>query len=236
MEWESPAICLLSHAYADHDIIATVFSEDHGVTRGLVKGGGSRAKSVVFQPGNILKLRWVGRNADQLGQFMGELVHPGAANAMGERLPLAMLQALAAVTAGALPERDPYPSLFTALLMLMIRLPEGEEMLPDLVRYECDLLTALGFGLDLGSCAISGEREGLAYVSPKSGRAVSAAMAGEWQNRLLKLPGFLAGGEVAEGDLAAGLKLTGHFLERDVFGGINRPLPAARVLLYDLLA
>jgi len=236
MEWEAPAIVLLAHPFGEVDVLATLFVEDQGVVRGLVRGGASRAKASLFQPGNILKVRWIGRLPEQLGQFTGELVHPGAAGAMSDRVAVAMLQALAAVTAGALPERDPYPDLFGALLLLMVRLPEGESLLPDLVRYECALLAALGYGLDLSACAVSGVGEDLDYVSPRTGRAVSSAAAGEWRDRLLKLPAFLRGGGDGErSDWLDGLRLTEHFLTRDVFGTLNRPLPAARVLLYDLI-
>ena len=232
MEWESPAIVLLAHSFGEADTLATLFAEDHGVVRGLVKGGVSRTKASLFQPGNILKARWIGRLPENLGQFTGELVHPGAAGAMVDRVAIAMLQSLAAVTAGALPERDPYPELFAALLLLMVRLPEGEALLPDLVRYEGALLAALGYGMDLST----GAAEDLEYVSPRTGRAVSEAAAGEWRDRLLKLPAFLKGGRDGErADWLDGLRLTAHFLERDVFGTLNRPLPAARMLLYDLI-
>ncbi len=237
MEWEEPAIALLAHPYGETDSLATLFTEGQGVVRGLVKGGAGRSKGVMFQPGNILKARWVGRLPEQLGQFTAEMVHPAAAAAMGNRVGLATLQALAAVTAGALPERDAYPDLFDMLMRLMIRLPEGEELLPDLVRYECALLSDLGYGLDLSACALSGATGDLAYVSPRTGRAVSTEAAGEWRDRLLKLPAFLCGGEDGvRTDWLDGLRLTAHFLERDVFGVLNRPLPAARVMLYDLVA
>jgi DNA repair protein RecO (recombination protein O) len=110
-------------------------------------------------------------------------------------------------------------------------------MLSDLVRWETTLLAELGYGLDLTSCAITGETAGLAYVSPKTGRAVTAAAAGVWTSRLLRLPSFLVGGnEAAAPDWRDGLRLTGHFLERDAFGHHHRPLPPARQMLYDRVA
>ena len=155
---------------------------------------------------------------------------------MADRVALTILQSLAAVTAGALPERDPYPELFAALLRLMIRLPEGEALLADVVRYECALLAALGYGLDLSACAVSWVADGLDFVSPRTGRAVSSEAAGEWRDRLLKLPGFLrGGGDGGRMDWLGGMRLTAHFLGRDVFGAVNRPLPAARQVLYDLI-
>ena len=105
------------------------------------------------------------------------------------------------------------------------------------MRWEADLLAELGYGLDLARCAITGSTEDLAFVSPRSGRAVSEPAAGEWRDRLLPLPRFLLGqGPSSPADWAAGLRLTGHFLARDVFGVHNKGLPAARELLMDRVA
>jgi DNA repair protein RecO (recombination protein O) len=136
-----------------------------------------------------------------------------------------------------LPERETHPRVFEGLLHLIAHLSQGEEVLSDLIRWETLLLADLGYGLDLASCAVTGETAGLAFVSPKTGRAVTAAGAGTWTSRLLRLPSFLVGGnEAAPADWRDGLRLTGHFLERDAFGHHHRPLPAARRMLYDRVA
>jgi DNA repair protein RecO (recombination protein O) len=120
------------------------------------------------------------------------------------------------------------------MLHLIARLALGAESMPDLVRWETVLLAELGFGLDLTACAVTGVTEGLAYVSPRTGRAASADGAGLFKDRLLKLPQFLVGGDRADAaDWCDGLRLTGHFLARDVFGSRHRPLPRARTMLYD---
>ena len=148
-----------------------------------------------------------------------------------------MLSGACAVAEGALPEREPHPRVFEGLLHLIAHLPQGAAMLTELIRWEAVLLADLGYGLDLTSCAVTGEADGLAFVSPKTGRAVTAAGAGIWTSRLLRLPAFLAGGDDATPpDWRDGLRLTGHFLERDAFGHHNRPLPAARQMLYDRVA
>jgi DNA repair protein RecO (recombination protein O) len=127
--------------------------------------------------------------------------------------------------------------VFDGLVHLIAHLSRGAELLPDLVRWETVLLAELGYGLDLTSCAVTGEAAGLAFVSPKTGRAVTAAAAGVWASRLLTLPAFLVGGiEAAPADWRDGLRVTGHFLERDAFGHHHRPLPAARQMLYDRVA
>jgi DNA repair protein RecO (recombination protein O) len=233
MEWESPGIILDIRPFGEGDAIASVLTEVQGRHRGLVRGGGRR-HAATWQPGNLVQVRWVGRLADQLGSFTAELVHPGAALAMGDALALAMLTSACSIADGALPERGAHPSLFAGLLTLIAHLSQGAAQLPALIRWEAALLTELGYGLDLSCCAVTGARDGLAWVSPRTGHAVSDAGAGTWKPRLLPLPAFLLG--QGPSDALAwrdGLALTAHFLARDVFGLQHRGLPAARIALYE---
>ncbi|GAN77587.1 DNA repair protein RecO [Acidisphaera rubrifaciens] len=235
MDWEAPAIVLDARPYGEGDAVATVFTAEHGAHRGLARGAQSRARAATWQPGNLIQARWVARLADQLGSLSGELVHAAAALAMDDALRLAILSAACAVTAGALPEREAHPRVFDALLHLIAHLPGAEDAPGAYVRWELLLLADLGYGLDLSRCAVTGAAEGLAFVSPRTGRAVAEAAAGVWRERLLPLPGFLRGNGPPS-DAAAwrdGLRLTGHFLARDAFGSRHLPLPNARLLLYD---
>lgn len=239
MDWTAPAIILDARPYGEADAIATVMTEAQGLHRGLARGGASHAQAGLWQAGNLAQVRWVARLADQLGSFSGELIHPAAALAMDDPLALAMLSAATAVAAGALPEREPHPIVFAGLLHLIAHLAEGAVLLPELVRWEAALLAALGYGLDVTACAVTGATEGLAFVSPRTGRAVTEAAAATWKTRLLPLPGFLLASGTASAALSAcrdGLALTGHFLARDAFGLHHKPLPQARAMLYDRVA
>jgi DNA repair protein RecO (recombination protein O) len=237
MDWDAPGIVLDARPYGEGDAIATVMTEEHGAHRGLARGGAARGRTAIWQPGNLVQVRWVARLADQLGTFSAELVHPAAALAMDDALVLAMLSAACAVAEGALPEREPHARVFDGLLHLIARLGNGPVMMAELVRWETILLADLGYGLDLTRCALTGDTIDLAFVSPKTGRAVTAAAAGEWTSRLLPLPAFVVGGDEATAvDWRDGLRLTGHFLARDAFGLQHRPLPLARQMLYDRVA
>lgn len=239
MEWDAPAIILDARPYGEADAIAAVFTEAHGAHRGLARGAQSRSRAALWQPGNLVQVRWVGRLSDQLGSFSAELVHPAAALVLDDPLALSMLTASCAVAEGGLPERHPYPAVFDGLLHLLARLPQPERQMAELIRWELALLRDLGYGLDLSACAVLGESGlgnagKLAYVSPRTGRAVSEEGAGTWKDRLLPLPPFLAdGGPGDPAQWADGLRLTAHFLARDVFGLQHKPLPPARVALYD---
>jgi DNA repair protein RecO (recombination protein O) len=237
VEWEAPGIVLDARPYGDADLIVAAFTATQGVHRGLARGGAARGRVALWQVGNLVSLRWVGRLAEQLGSLTGEMIQAIAPGAMQDAMSLALLRAVCAVTVGALPEREPHPASFNALLHLLPRLAANMATAGDLARFEMALLADLGYGLDLASCAVTGETEGLALVSPRTGRAVSEGGAGVWRSRMLPLPAFLRDdttpGDPA--DWAAALRLTGHFLERDAFGHHHRPLPEARRHLYHLL-
>ncbi len=238
MEWEAPAVVLESRPHGEAGAIVTLLTEAHGRHAGLAKGGASRAQAPIWLPGNLVEVKWVARLADQLGALSGEMVHPAAALAMEDPLALAVLRSATALAAAALPEREPHPRVFHGLVAVIARLADSPAAaLPELVRWEAELLADLGYGLDLARCAVTGTREALDFVSPRTGRAISAGAAGEWRDRLLPLPAFLLGqGPSGAVDWLAGLRLTGHFLARDAFGQHHRPLPAARAMLQDRVA
>ena len=234
MEWFAPGIVLAATPYGEGDALATVFTEEHGTFRGLARGGMSRARAGTWQAGNLVEARWVARLADQLGSYTAELVHPAAALAMADPLTLAVLLAACAVAEGALPEREPHPRVFRGLLHLIAHLDDGAAGVAALVQWEVSVLSELGYGLDLSACAVTGAADHLAYVSPKSGRAVGEGAAKGWRDRLFRLPPFLIGPTQPDlHHLRDGLRLTGHFLAKSVFAAHHSAVPAARVMLYD---
>jgi DNA repair protein RecO (recombination protein O) len=239
MEWQAPAVVLDVRPHGEGGAVVTLMTEAHGRHAGLAKGGASRAQSGLWLPGNLIEARWTARLPEQLGALSGEMVHPAAALAMEEPLALALLSSACAIAAEALPEREPHPRAFRALVSLIGHLAGGAEgVIADYIRWEALVLAELGYGLDLSACAATGATEGLTHVSPRSGRAVSAGAAAPYLDRLLPLPAFLREGE-SPGDPAAwwaGLRLTGHFLARDAFGSRHRPLPEARHRLAERVA
>jgi DNA repair protein RecO (recombination protein O) len=236
MEWQEPAAVLEVSPYGEGDALVTVLTAGQGAWRGLAKGGNARGRTALWQPGNLISARWVARHAEQLGALTGEMVHPGAALAMDDRVNLAILNAACALAAGALPEREPHPGVFAGLVRLLAGINVAGAALPALVIWELELLRELGFGLDFSASALAGDNDRLAFVSPRTGRAVSLSGAGAWAGRLLKLPPFLLDGtDPTLEEALDGLKLTGHFMARDVFGARHRPLPPARERLYNLI-
>jgi DNA repair protein RecO (recombination protein O) len=227
---------LSARPHGESGLIVSLLTRAHGRHAGFVPGGGSRRASPVWQSGNVVEVGWRARLSDQLGNYTGELREPHAARALDDAAELAGLSAACAVADSALPEREPHPAMFDGFRAFLGAL--GHPGWPAIyVRLELGLLQELGFGLDLEKCAATGTTEDLAYVSPRTGRAVSRAAAGPYKEKLLALPAFLSTGGLAsdEGQLRLGLDLTGYFLERHVFWPHNKPLPPARARFMDTL-
>lgn len=238
MEWRDTGILLSARTHGESSSIIEVFTPEHGRHAGVVRGGTSRKMAPHLQPGAQLDLAWRARLEDHIGSFSVEPQRSRAATAMGDRLSLAGLNAVVALVAFCLPEREPHPDLYRRTEALLDLLGQSDIWPLGYMRWELALLEDLGFGLDLGACAVTGATEGLVYVSPRSGRAVSAAGAGEWKDRLLPLPPCLLGlGEAPDDEILQALRTTGHFLEHHLAPQLRgRPLPAARGLLLDRLA
>ena len=239
MEWRGEGILLSVRRHGEHAAIIEVFSEEQGLHAGVVRGGASRKLAPILQPGAQIDLHWKARLADHLGAFTVEPVRSRAAQVMGDRVALAGLNAICGLLCFVLAEREAQPALYAQTLDLMDRLGEDPAWPLAYMFWELALLETLGFGLDLGSCAVTGETQGLRYVSPKTGRAVSEKGAGEWADRLLPLPPSMRGliGSDALDEVGDGLRTTGHFLEGQVASSLgNKPLPAARARLLEALA
>lgn len=228
LTWSDSGFVLAARPHGETSAVAQLLTREHGRHAGLVKGGQGRRQRPLLQPGNRVTVTWSARLADHLGNVTLELEAANAARWLDEAPRLAALASAAAISEIALPEREPHPACFEAFQALVEAL-ETEHWAEVYVQWELLLLRELGFGLDLESCAATGTNDQLAYVSPRSGRAVSLAAAEPYKDRLLPLPGFLIGrGSGGSLEVAQGLRLTGHFLERHVFHPRDRALPAAR--------
>jgi DNA repair protein RecO (recombination protein O) len=238
MEFEDDAFVLSARPHGETGAIVETITRAHGKYAAHVAGAASRRMKPFLQAGAKVTLRYRSRTPDQLGSAALEPAGEGPSALFDDRLALAGLASAAAVAAGALPEREPHPGAYLGLEALIAALASPDIWPAVYVRFEAGLLADLGFGLDLSKCAVTGSADDLVYVSPRTGRAVSAAAGADYADRLLALPPFMlsAQGGLSPGDVGAGLVLTAHFLERFVFSPLNRPLPPARHWLVDRLA
>ena len=238
MRIETQAIICGVRPHGEHGAIVRAFTPADGIQPGYVRGGRSRRLRPILLPGNLVQAEFRARTEEQLPHLGVELIASRAPLHV-EALAAAGIDWACALTAAALPEGQPYPPLYQALdgvLGAIEAAPSAKGWAAALVRYELLLLGELGFGLDLSECAATGALENLAYVSPKSGRAVSEEGAGAYRDRLLSLPAFLLGGGPAEWEeIFDGLRLTGHFLSRDLLIEKQADVLAARERLVDRL-
>ena len=238
MQWTDDGIILATRPHGETSLIVEAMTPAHGRVMGLVRGGRSRTRMPTLQPGNEVALTWRARLDEHLGQFTVEPLRMNAALLMERAVGLHGFQ-MTAAHLRLLPEREaaePVHAMLAAMLPVLCDPQTPEDAGALLARFEIALLAELGFGLDLARCALSGAREGLAYVSPKSGRAVTAEAGGAWAGRLLVLPSFLAPGANAPADrdaVRSAFALTGHFIERQFFTDRRADALAARAMLID---
>src|SRR5579885_2520186 len=198
MRWSDEAVVLSARRHGESALLVHVLTPGHGRHAGLVRGGQRPRTRVAYQIGNRLLATWSARLAEHLGTLGGDLAHGYAASLIAAPPRLACLAAAAALADAALPEREPHPRAYAGLIALLDALEADAGWAATYVAWEMLLLAELGFGLDLARCAATGATEGLAYVSPRSGRAVSAEAGAPYGARLLPLPPFLAGTGAAE--------------------------------------
>ncbi|WP_179380261.1 DNA repair protein RecO [Jannaschia marina] len=229
MEWRDEGIVLSARPHGETSVILELFTRDHGRHLGVVHGGTSRKKAPMLQPGNQLDAGWRARLDSHLGTWSVELRRSRAAGALADPLRLSALASTCALAGFALPEREAMGAFQTRTEALCDALSDGEGWLTDYVHWEVALLEVTGFRLDLSACAVSGGANDLAFVSPRTGRAVSRAGAGDWASRLLPLPEMLIGGVPTLAGAVEALGATGYFLTEKLAPSLGaRPLPAAR--------
>jgi len=236
MDWSDSGFVLGSRKHGETSAIVDVFTRHNGRHAGLVRGGVGRKMRPVLQAGNLIDVEWRARLENHLGSYTVEAIDSRAAELMDDRLSLAGLNAITAMCRECLPEREAFPDLWDVFSIVIQNLDKPDIWPALYVRWEAGLLSALGYGLDLSSCAATGGNDNLTHVSPRSGRAVSASAAAPYLDKLLALPSFMRGQPVVTpDDVMMGLKLTGYFLETRVQWNVNRTLPEARAVMVERL-
>lgn len=238
MRFTTPAIFVALRPHGEHGAVVRLMTPEHGLQAAYVSGARGKRMRPVLMPGNLVEATLSARTETQLAHARIELCH-SRAPLLSEPLPAAAINWATALTATVLPEAQSHQRLYSALDGLLAAIeaaPAASGWGAAMVRYELLLLAELGFGLDLSSCAVSGDTKQLVAVSPRSGRAVSAAQAAPYMGKLLPLPGFVGGGgEASWRDILDGLALSGHFLQRDLINDRAVAISEARVRLIDRL-
>lgn len=238
--WSDEALILAVDKFGDYDAIVHLFTPTHGLARGIVKRGLTSKQRPDMQPATLVVANWKARLEQHMGTITLEARHSYGMRVMADPLKLAAVGSAMSLLKATLAEHDPHPELYHAVHHFLQHVAAGDDRLiwlSEYVRLELSLLELAGFGLDLTECASSGTIEDLAYVSPKSGRAVSRAAGQPYHARLLALPEFLRDGQAADSlaEIALGLTLTGQFLETRLLPELHRHAPPLRAHFASLL-
>lgn len=235
----SEALICAVRQHGEHGAIVRVLTPDHGMIAGYVRGGRSRRLRPILMAGNAVMVEVRARTEDQLGGMTAELLK-SRATLLAEPTASAAIEWVTGLTAISLPEGQPYPALYTALAATLDAMGvavAARQWAAALARYELLLLAELGFGLHLSTCVVTGTEKDLAFVSPKSGGAVSMSAAEGFETKLFRLPAFLNGADrdPVLADVLDGLTITGHFISRDILDSRSRDLTEARSRLVERL-
>ena len=237
MEWEDQGIVLSVRRHGESSAILSVFTSSHGRCLGLVKGGMSKGQKSTLQKGNLLAIKWRARLEAHLGTFSCNLLRSNAMKFMDDALKISVLNSACSVVDLVLPEREGYQNLYLQFFSLIDNLSESRFII-NYIFWEIDLLQSLGFGLDLSRCCVSGEKEDLFYLSPKTGRAVSEKKGKPYHDRLFPLPSFLISrtnsDSISSVEIKNAFNITTYFLGRYVFG-VDKKEPWDRKQLVDRL-
>ncbi|MFZ4121993.1 MAG: DNA repair protein RecO [Caulobacterales bacterium] len=238
MEWTDDGVVLGARRHGESGAVAELFTREHGRFAAMVHGGSAKRMVGVLQAGNIVRAGWKARLSEQLGFFAPlELERAVAATLLNDAAALDALACATALLRGGLAERQANAPVYEALVVLIENFGEGAVWPALYARFELGVLTAAGYGLDLSQCALTGDTEDLAWVSPRTGRAASAIAGGPFADKLLALPAFLRDpeAEIVPGDVADAFALSGYFLERRIFDVKGEGLPDARRRLIERL-
>ena len=214
MQWTDEGIVLGAKRHGEANAILELMTREHGRHLGLVRGGSGRLMRPVLQAGNLVNAVWRARLDQHLGHYVVEGLNLRVASLLAQSHAVYGVTHLAALCR-LLPERDPHPTIVPMVETILDHLSEAVLAASLIVKFELHILTELGFGLEMDRCALTGTRDELIYVSPKSGRAVSRQAGEPWRDKLLRLPAFLSDADSADlsvQDIADGFALTGHFL------------------------
>ena len=238
MHWRDKAMLLAARKHGENKAILEVFTSRNGLHSGILPGGTSRKLAPLLQPGAQLDVEWRARLDEHMGTFRVEPVRSRASALLADRIALAALSSACSLISRTLPEREPNPALYEATVSMLDGIRADRNWLAAYLQWELNLLKEIGFALDFSTCAATGAVENLRYVSPRTGRAVSAIGAGKWVDRLLPLPlCFRDGVFRSYSEISDGLRTTGHFLEKCLCARKHGPtVPAARTRFASAVA
>ena len=218
MNWTDEGLLLRVNPHGEKSAVIQVFTKSKGIHAGIIKNAFSRKMGTTLQPSSQLHVIWSSRLEEHLGTYKVDLLKTRADTLIGNKIALDMFNSLSSLCISLLAERDPMPEFYqkTVKFLDLIETHENWEYL--YLDWELNLLTCIGYGLDLDKCVASGSTENLSYISPKSGKAVCREYGLKYDKKLLPFPIILKEKKTYNGfnksDLLSGLRITGFFIKK----------------------
>ena len=232
--WDDEGLILSSINYSETSIILKVFTRNHGVQKGFVRGAKSKKKSNIYEAGNLVSISFKSRTEDMLGIFLVDLMKPSPLLYLNDFKRFSCIISVINLLEFSLLESEPETELYFYSKNLINKIFSYEEgWIEEYIRWEVFLLKKIGFGLELSKCILSNKKTNLSYVSPKSGCAVNKEAGKPWEKKLLELPKFLISDNKANrSELRKGFKITTYFLTKFA-NSIDKILPFTRSNFMD---
>ncbi len=220
MRWQGEGLLLDVRKYGETSALIDMFTVSLGRRIGLLKGAFNKKNKSVIQPGNQLFLTWNSKVEEGLGTFNVELIKSRYHIISQKKIGLELFNLICVLCSTFLPERINFDELYQQTIVNIEEECDPKEKIGKYIQWELQLLKSLGFGLDLGKCVVSGSKDDLKFVSPRSGCAVSGKSGVGWEKKLLILPPFLNNSNsikiISKADLANGFKLTEYFIKKNL--------------------
>ena len=237
MRWESNGLILNFSKYNEKSYILEIFTEEHGKHKGIIRGLHSKNKRSIIEPGNEVFATWSGRLETHLGNYNVEPIKLWSSHVLQFKDKLSAISSICSLISLTMAERQPNPIIyFSSKKLIEIVASKREDWIREYVFWEMQLLSEIGYGLDLERCAVTSKSSNLVYVSPSSGRAVTNEGAGDFRNKLLPLPKFMTDfkANYDNDDIYNALNLTEFFFKKRFFLSNNLNFPQSRNRLKEL--
>ena len=237
MRWESNGLILNFSKYNEKSYILEIFTEEHGKHKGIIRGLHSKNKRSIIEPGNEVFATWSGRLETHLGNYNVEPIKLWSSHVLQFKDKLSAISSICSLISLTMAERQPNPIIyFSSKKLIEIVASKREDWIREYVFWEMQLLSEIGYGLDLERCAVTSKSSDLVYVSPSSGRAVTNEGAGDFKNKLLPLPKFMTNfkANYDNDDIYNALNLTEFFFKKRFFLPNNLNFPQSRNRLKEL--
>lgn len=217
----------------ENTFIITVFTQNHGLYSGVIKESSKKSKSI-YQEGNLVDFFWQARLHEHIGLARCELIKAYSGLILYDKTKLYAFNSIISLIKLSFQEREAHSVFFAFLLEYINNLVQNFSF-QDYISFELVMLAESGYELSLDKCAVSGKKQDLKYVSPKTGRALSQEIGEPYKDKLLALPKFLTSNSqiITLEEKKQAFILTSYFFNRYFFN--NKDSDARRAFIDYIL-